>query len=793
MAESYSVEAILSVYDKGFTSGMERAGSLARGLSQQSTATGGGILKMGGAFGLAAAAASKGMQIVSGAMDGAINRFDILNKYPVVMKALGYSAGDVAKSAKLMSNGIDGLPTSLDEITSSAQQLAPLTGSATKAAKSALALNNAFLASGASVADTSRGLQQYTQMLSTGKVDMMSWRTLMETMPIALRKVAKSFGYTGKSAETDLYEALKKGKISVDDLNNAFIKLNKGQGGFADLAKKNSAGIKTSLANLKNSVVKNMGNMLQAINQGFANAGLGSIAGQLNNLKGAINGFFQAITPVVTGVSTAILQVLGGVFRFIQANSNWLAPLAVGVGSFIGTIMGLNKAIGIIKTIKESFSLVNGAIKLAQFAADGFWKLLSVNPFVLAIAGIVAFVGMLTWWITQTESGKNAWKGLVDWFNSGGSTIVGIVGTIIGVIGGLVAIIKIATAVQGIFNAVMAINPFVLVIVAITAVVGALVWFFTQTQLGQQLWQGFVSFLSAAWQGLVGIATTVWTAISTAISVAWTAISTVVMTGVSAVVAFFSGAWNGLVAIVSAVWAGIVAVVSGAISAVMAVINGISAVVGFIGSVMSSIASVFSSGWNRAKSITSQGINAAKNAVTSVAGSMVSAGRNFVMGFVNGISGAIGAAASAAARMAKAALNAAKGALGIHSPSRVMRDEVGFYVGAGLAKGILGNASSVEKASQQLANSALIDPRMYDVNSQFDDLPQIGESAFNANYSGSLQMQGSTLQQENNQLLRQIANKNSAIYLDGETLVGATISETNSQLGNQVNLEGRWG
>ena len=142
------------------------------------------------------AVAGKAWDVVKNSMGGAIERFDTLNKYPVVMKALNYSAQDVAKSTSILAKGIDGLPTSLQDVTSVAQQLAPLTGSAKKASQSAIALNNAFLASGASVADTSRGLQQYTQMLSTGKVDLMSYRTLMETMPIALRKVANSFGFT---------------------------------------------------------------------------------------------------------------------------------------------------------------------------------------------------------------------------------------------------------------------------------------------------------------------------------------------------------------------------------------------------------------------------------------------------------------------------------------------------------------------------------------------------------------------------------------------------------------------
>ena len=340
MSDSMSVRAVLSAYDESFSSTLEEAIKSINKFDNQTMASSQAVSDSGsrisntfksmvGAISTVAIA-GKAWDVVKNSMGGAIERFDTLNKYPVVMKALNYSTQDVAKSTSILAKGIDGLPTSLQDVTSVAQQLAPLTGSAKKASQSAIALNNAFLASGASVADTSRGLQQYTQMLSTGKVDLMSYRTLMETMPIALRKVANSFGFTGKSAEQDLYNALQSGQITVDQLNDRFIKLNGGVNGFAQLARKNSQGIGTSFANLKNAVVKNMANMMSAINKGFKQAGFGSIAQVLDSLKGSINSTFQTIAPVVTSATTFILKSLKGLFSFINANKNWLGPLAKG-------------------------------------------------------------------------------------------------------------------------------------------------------------------------------------------------------------------------------------------------------------------------------------------------------------------------------------------------------------------------------------------------------------------------------------------------------------------------------
>ncbi|MCC2031834.1 tape measure protein [Microbacterium allomyrinae] len=59
-------------------------------------------------------------------------------------------------------------------------------------------------------------------------------------------------------------------------------------------------------------------------------------------------------------------------------------------------------------------------------------------------------------------------------------------------------ITKIGIAVQAAFNAVMAVNPITLVIMAIVGLVAALVWFFTQTELGQQVWQNVTTAIAAA-------------------------------------------------------------------------------------------------------------------------------------------------------------------------------------------------------------------------------------------------------------------------------------------------------
>src|SRR5690606_9998092 len=150
--------------------------------------------KLAGAIGITAAVA-KGFNAVKNSVSGAVDRLDTLNNFPRVMERVGFSAEESQKSINKLSEGIDGLPTTLDDVAGTAQRIAIMTKDLDGAVETTLALNNAFLASGSDSANASRGLEQYVQMLSKGQVDLQSWRTLQETMGVALNDVAESFGF----------------------------------------------------------------------------------------------------------------------------------------------------------------------------------------------------------------------------------------------------------------------------------------------------------------------------------------------------------------------------------------------------------------------------------------------------------------------------------------------------------------------------------------------------------------------------------------------------------------------
>lgn len=286
MAESFSVEAILSATDKNMSSTMKKAIGACQSFGDRvkSIVAGIGITKVIGAS----------MNVLSSSLDGAINRFDTMQSYPKVMKSLGFSVEQSQKSVAKLNQSVQGLPTSLADVVTTSKSLSAVTGNIDKATDTTIALNHAFLASGSSSEDASRGLQQYSQMLAKGTVDMQSWRTLQETMAPALTKVAKKLGIASGNTN-ELYEALQNGTISFDQLNDAMIECDTETGGFADTALEASKGVKTSMTNIKSAVQNLEQGFMSAMNNMLKSKAMGGLVDNLEKIKSKIYDFRNSI------------------------------------------------------------------------------------------------------------------------------------------------------------------------------------------------------------------------------------------------------------------------------------------------------------------------------------------------------------------------------------------------------------------------------------------------------------------------------------------------------------------
>lgn len=296
MAESYSVEAILSATDKNMSSTFKKALGVCNSFGSQvkSIVAGVGVTKALGAA----------MNTVTTSLDGAITRFDTLHSYPKVMNSLGFSTEAAKASVSKLNASVQGLPTSLADIVKSAQSLTSVTGNMGKATDTAIALNHALLASSASTEDVSRAQQQYSQMLAVGKPDMQSWRTLQETMAPALTKTAKKLGIVSGNT-TELYNAMKNGQITFDQFNAALIECDTEAGGFAETALSASKTIRTGFTNIKSAVENVEMRIISAFNNILDSQGFGSFVDILDKVKSSIYSLSGAFMETKDGIDYA--------------------------------------------------------------------------------------------------------------------------------------------------------------------------------------------------------------------------------------------------------------------------------------------------------------------------------------------------------------------------------------------------------------------------------------------------------------------------------------------------------
>lgn len=161
--------------------------------------------------------------------------------------------------------------------------------------------------------------------------------------------------------------------------------------------------------------------------------------------------------------------------------------------------------------------------------------------------------------------------------------------------------------------------------------------------------------------------------------------------------------------------------------------------------------------------VTNSITNLGKNIVDTVKNiNLVDIGKNIIQGLANGIRSGISGVANAIRDAAVGAVNAAKNSLDIHSPSGVMRDQIGRYIPEGIAVGIEANADAINFDS--INNRVMAQAR-----STLAIQPQ-------KNISGNLQLQ---------------SLEGMAVYLDGERVGKVTSQRVNRELAHIGDLERR--
>ena len=401
---------------------------LNKGLDQlegKSNKAGASIKNLVVSLGLVKVAAAA-FNVLKNSLDSAISRFDTMQKFPKVMKALGFSAEDSQRSINKLSDGIDGLPTKLDDVVASTQQMTAITGDLDRSTDTVLALNNAFLASGASTEDASRGMQQYNQMLSTGQVDLESWKTLQETMPLALQKTAEAMGFVGKSAQRDLYNALKEGTVTFDQFQDKLIELGTGTGMLATLAKENSLGIATSFGNLSNAVSKGVANLITKFDELVQKLTGKTIAQNIDSMKSIINKSFEEMSKVMDILidnTDDMISAFKGLLDIVEL----LAPAFIAAtGAYVGfkTALALGTLISFVGKIYGVITALGSMVSMFGVSGTAYALLSAIIPAGLTVfqllSGVIgAAVAAFIYFYKTSETFRNGINKTIEVVKSG--------------------------------------------------------------------------------------------------------------------------------------------------------------------------------------------------------------------------------------------------------------------------------------------------------------------------------------------------------------------------------------
>ena len=252
-----------------------------------------------------------------------------------------------------------------------------------------------------------------------------------------------------------------------------------------------------------------------------------ALTGFLREASGMLKdftGWLKENPAVVASVTSAVVG-LTAAWKTYQTISAVVKAIEVAKNTIFGISFALSQAMAVANgTLTASLAAENAAAVGASGAFSVFNAVLAVNPIFLAVGAIVALVAALTWFFTQTETGRQIWSSFVEWIKQAWQ---GIADFFVNLWSGIS---------EG-------------AIVLWDGVVAA--------------WTAYIETVKAVWTAVGAFFYDLWVSIQEAASTAWTLITTSIMTVVQPFIDGFMNIWNNISSGLSQIWEGIKMVFQG--------------------------------------------------------------------------------------------------------------------------------------------------------------------------------------------------------------------------------------
>lgn len=513
------------------------------------------------------------------------------------------------------------------------------------------------------------------------------------------------------------------------------------------------------------------GKIISAINtalnngsaQSFVESALGLVADILNALATAVLeiDWGKLISIIATSLGSAIkdnpelakvgtLIIAGlGISKALKAIdfTKLLTPL-------MSNLSGVSSALGGISSVSPFATLISGAGSATGAVGGlsaGLGSLLGVVGIV--VAAVAAFVGVFAYLWETSETFRNSIKGIVDTITTNLKPIFDDMKESLSEIGGVLLnvwdiianilepiLVGIVATLGALFEGIMKVVGGIFDIIA-----GIL------TLNPEKIWEGIkkiasglLDVLTSAFEGAKALLDNIWAKIgdfvtNTATKIGefftnlWTSITSFVTNTISSIGNFFASLWSSFTGFISNtvsnvanffanIWSSFTSFISNTISSIVGffanlgsqflngmntiksrVSDGISAVIGFFRDLPSNVAG------HIANFVSSVGawFKAVPDKIKEAFGSITDIGKNLVEGLWNGINNAKDWVLDKIKGFGDAILDGLKDFFGIHSPSRVMRDQVGIFLGRGIGVGIEQSTKDAVASATQMGTEVM--------------------------------------------------------------------------------------
>ncbi|WP_217609058.1 hypothetical protein [Bacillus sp. GbtcB10] len=482
----------------------------------------------------------------------------------------------------------------------------------------------------------------------------------------------------------------------------------------------------------------------------------------ITNFSGALRRLFAAFGPMSADMLTSLVDMTArfrewaGSVQHTEGFKNFIAYIektGPTVWSTLGQISRtiINLLIGMAPLGKTILENVNSFLKFSNSAMEA-------NPIIgQLIAGLLSTIGVvraLTPMIVSFSTLFLKWQDIVAIATKVGSAIK-LIGTIFGVVSKVFMANPILLAIAAIGTAVFLVIKYWEPISKFFIDLWNKVTSFTQNAWNgivnflKDLWGGIKKVASSVWGGIKGFITGVWNGIKKAATTIWNGIKAYFTTVFKIYKTIFTTVWNTIKKVVTAVWNGLKNTAS-------TVWNGIKS---FFSTVLGGIKNFFVNNWNKIKSTTTTVFNTVKtfignvwNKIKTTVGNVVGGiwkavsgkfndiknsvgnkmndvksklksiwdkvmaffkgidlfkiGKDIIRGLIRGIGGIAGDLYKKATDIVDNVKNTFKRLFNIHSPSRWMRDEIGYNLGAGMAVGLDKSTNTVVSSAKKTTQAA---------------------------------------------------------------------------------------